>query len=452
MNSASRSNTFIYLCTIFAAIGGLLFGYDTGVIAGAILFIRKEFSLAPGYEELIIGIISIGAVLGALVSGPLSDRFGRKKIVLASSLLFIASSIQLSLAYDVTTLVMGRILVGFAIGIASTIVPLYIAELAPREHRGALVTAMQLAITIGILLAFLSGAIFAKHENWRLMFLIGAIPAIIQFIGMLFLPESPRWLIKRGRDSQAMTILTHLRACKEDAEKEISHVKKNIKVERSSWHELFHPVARRALLVGIGVTVIQQITGINCVLYYAPTIFQFSGFGSASTALLATAGVGIVNVFMTFIALWLLDKVGRKPLLIIGLSGIIFTLIMLGLGFLLPAGSDIVGFITSLSLMLYVAFFAFSLGPVGFLLNSEIYPLKIRGRAMSLAIFSNWLANFLVTSTFLTLIHNIGPTLTFWTYGAVGIIGWVFIYFQVPETKGKSLEEIQDFWRRKASK
>ena len=453
MNHVSKAHFFVYICACFAAIGGFLFGYDTGVIAGAILFIRKEFTLGPGAEELIIGIISIGAVLGALASGPLSDRFGRKKVVLASALLFIASSSQLALSYDVSSLVIGRLIVGFAIGIASTTVPIYIAELAPREHRGTLVTTMQLAITIGILAAFCAGALFATHENWRLMFFIGAIPAAIQFIGMLFLPESPRWLIKSGKTKLANAVLLSVRDKSTDVKKEVDHIKKNIKVEHSTWRELFEPAARRALLIGVGVTVIQQITGINCVLYYAPTIFQFSGFGSTTTAMLATTGVGLINVFMTFIAIWLLDRAGRRPLMLVGLGGMIFSLFLLGLGFLLPQefGSSI-GFLTALSLMLFVGFFAFSMGPVGWLLNSEIYPLKIRGRAMSLAVFSNWLANFIVTTSFLTLIKSLGSTYTFWLYALIGVLGWIFIFFKVPETKGKSLEEIQDFWHRKRRK
>jgi len=453
MNHISKAHLFVYVCACFAAIGGFLFGYDTGVIAGAILFIRKEFTLGPGAEELIIGIISIGAVLGALVSGPLSDRFGRKKVVLASALLFIASSSQLALSYDVSSLIFGRLIVGFAIGIASTTVPIYIAELAPREHRGTLVTTMQLAITIGILAAFCAGALFATHENWRMMFFMGAIPAAIQFIGMIFLPESPRWLIKSGKEKHASTVLLSVRDRASDVKKEIEHIKKNIKVERSTWRELLHPAARRALLIGVGVTVIQQITGINCVLYYAPTIFQFSGFGSNTTAMLATTGVGLVNVFMTFVAIWLLDRAGRRPLMLVGLGGMIFSLFMLGLGFLLPKefGSS-VGLLTALSLMLFVGFFAFSMGPVGWLLNSEIYPLKIRGRAMSLAVFSNWLANFIVTTSFLTLLKSLGSTYTFWLYGLIAVIGWIFIYIKVPETKGKSLEEIQDFWHKKRRK
>lgn len=449
MEKKTKAHPFIYVSTFFAAIGGLLFGYDTGVISGAILFIRKEFLLTSRQTELVIGVISIGAVVGAALAGPLCDYFGRKKIVLASSLLFVLSALALAMSGTVGELVIGRFVVGVAIGISSTTAPLYIAELSSREHRGALVTINQLAITIGILLAFFIGAVFASTGSWRTMFALAAVPAAVQFVGMLFLPESPRWLLKKDRGVEAHAILMRVRDCASDVTKEIDHIKKNISHEGGSFKDLFARPVRKALLVGVGVTVIQQITGINCVLYYAPTIFEFSGFASAASAILATTGVGAVNVFMTFVAIWLLDRVGRKPLLLIGLGGMIFSLFMLGLSFVLPNMADLQGFISSLSLMVYVGFFAFSLGPVGFLLNSEIYPLKVRGRAMGLAICMNWFANFLVTSSFLTFLSIFGKSGTFWLYAAIGAIGWLFIVRKVPETKGKSLEEIQDFWKQK---
>jgi len=449
MEKKTKAHPFIYVSTLFAAIGGLLFGYDTGVISGAILFIRQEFLLTARQTELVIGVISIGAVVGAVLAGPLCDYFGRKKIVLSSSLLFVLSAVALAISTTVAELVWGRFVVGIAIGISSTTAPLYIAELSSREHRGALVTINQLAITIGILLAFFIGAVFASTGSWRTMFALAAVPAAVQFVGMLFLPESPRWLLKKNRGIEARAILMRVRDNASDVEKEVDHIQKNISTEGDSWKDLFAPSVRKALLVGVGVTVIQQVTGVNCMLYYAPTIFEFSGFASASSAILATAGVGLVNVIMTFVAIWLLDRVGRKPLLLVGLAGMIFSLFMLGLSFLIPDIANLQGFISSASLMIYVGFFAFSLGPVGFLLNSEIYPLKVRGRAMGLAICMNWFANFLVTSSFLSFLSFFGKAGTFWLYAAIGLIGWLFIMRKVPETKGKSLEEIQDFWKKK---
>ncbi len=439
-----RFSLIVICCT--AAIGGLLFGYDTGVIAGAILFIKKEFYLTIFQEQLIIAIISFGAIIGALIAGPLSDRFGRKTIVLASSILFILSSCMLAWSPNVNWLIIGRLIVGVAIGASSATAPLYIAELAPFPHRGALVSINQLFITIGILLAFVAGFILANTLAWRTMFFIAAIPATLQFIIMLFFPESPRWLISKGRRDKALKILTRFRANSDDARLETEHIDRRLQEDSSKWSELISRKIRPALIAGLGLTIIQQATGINSVLYYAPTIFKMAAFTSTKAAIYASVWVGIVNVAMTIVALWLIDKMGRKPLLILGLSGIIISLIILGLGFLLMGESAIMGWVSLISLMVFIGSFAISLGVNGWLINSEIYPLKIRGKAMGIVVCVNWAVNFIITLTFLDLIYSAGKTGTFWIYALIGIFGLWFIVKRIPETKCKSLEEIEEFW------
>jgi len=436
------------LISFVTAIGGLLFGYDTGVISGAILYIKEQYIVSTVQEELIISMVSMGAIFGALSGGPLCDRIGRKKTVLSSSIIFIISAIGLSFSGSVMEMIIWRFIVGLAIGISSTTAPLYIAELAPRFIRGALVSINQLAITIGILASYLIGFLFVESQSWRLMFALAAIPAAIQFIFMCYFPESPRHLANIGKTKEALAILQKFRGTKRDAELEVEHIEKMINLKKAHWSELLSKSIRPALLAGIGITVIQQITRINTIIYYAPSIFKFAGFGSNKAALLATTWVGTVNVLMTFVAIFLLDKVGRKPLLYFGLGGMILSLFVLGLGFLHNVFHSFMGIICLITLFTYIASFAYSLGPIGWLLNSEIYPLHIRGRAMGVAVCTNWIANFIVTATFLTLINLLGKSGTFWLYGVIGIIGLFFIKKRIPETKAKSLEEIEDFWKR----
>lgn len=442
-----KQRFLLAIISCVAAIGGFLFGYDTGVISGAILYIKQEYVLTIFQEELIISMVSLGAIFGAISGGPLCDKLGRKKIVLSASIIFIISAIGLSLAGSVNGIICWRFLVGIAIGISSATAPLYIAELSPRHSRGGLVTINQLFITIGILGSYLIGFLFVETESWRIMFIIAGIPAAIQFFIMAFFPESPRYLTNIGKKELAFNILKKFRATDEHARLEIEHIEKMRNKSKPHWSELVSKKVRPALLTGIGVTVIQQITGINTIIYYAPTIFKFAGAGSNKAALLATTWVGVVNVLMTFVAIYLLDKVGRKPLLLFGLGGMAVSLIVLGIGFEQTVSQGLVGVIALICLFVYIASFAYSLGPIGWLLNSEIYPLHIRGKAMGVATCANWVSNFIITATFLNLINLFGKAGTFWLYGTVGILGLFFIWRRVPETKGKSLEEIEEFWK-----
>lgn len=448
MARESKKQIFLlFIISLTAAIGGFLFGYDTGVISAAILFIKAEYQLSSWSESLIVAIVSLGAMFGALSGGRLSDTFGRKKIVLFSSILFIISAVGLSLSPDVIWIICGRFVVGFAIGVSSATAPLYIAELAPRSIRGMLVTMNQLCITIGILASYLLGLALSEMHGWRLMFGFAAIPAAIQLIIMSFFPESPRWLAINHKQDKAKEILYRFRGTRDDADLEFTHLLKTRSFSETTWKEIFKSSAKMALLAGVGLTVIQQVTGINTIIYFAPTIFKFAGFEQDRAAILATSLVGTVNVLFTFVAIYLLDRIGRKPLLITGLAGMVLSLFILGFGFLLP-NSPLTGWISLVAMMFYIAFFAYSLGPIGWLVNSEIYPLKVRGRAMGLATCANWISNFLITMTFLYLIQWFGKTGTFWLYGIIGLFGIWFIIRVIPETKGRSLESIEDFFAK----
>ena len=438
---------YVYLVAAFSALGGLLFGYDTGVISGAILFVKQEFALTPFAEGLVVSAVLLGALIGAAFAGSLTDKFGRRRVLIFAASIFALSAIATALAPTVNWLIIDRVVVGIAIGVASLVAPLYISEAAHPDARGALVNLNQLAITVGIVVSYLVDLALAGTNGWRSMFGIAAIPGMVLGIGMLFLPESPRWLISQGRTDEARTVLNRIRSSR-DVEAEIRQTETSLSLQRGGWSELLSPLLKPALIVGVGLAAFQQVTGINTVIYYAPTIFQLAGFKAASTAILATVGVGSVNVGMTVVAIWLVDRVGRRPLLLSGLLGMVFSLGLLALGFLLPSRSGLLGLMTVGSLMVYVASFAVGLGAVFWLLISEIYPLKIRGKAMSIATLVNWGFNLAVALTFLALIQLFGPSGTFMFYGLLGIVAWVFAYLLVPETKGRSLEEIETHWRQ----
>lgn len=444
---AKKQNMFVVFVAAIAAMAGLLFGYDTGVISGAILFIKKQYALTPLLEEMVVSAVLVGAIVGAISSGPVSDRFGRKKVIIATAMIFAAGSVATALSPNVICLIAGRMLIGIAIGIASFAAPLYISEVSPVKVRGALVSFNQLAITIGILTSYIVDYFLSGHEDWRLMFAMGVIPALVLGFGMILLPQSPRWLMSRSEKDKAREVLNRIRE-PEEIEPEISEIETTLGEESGGWKELFQPWLKIPLIIGVGIMFFQQITGINTVIYYAPTIFGFAGFGSDQVAILATMGVGIVNVLMTVVSIKLVDKVGRRVLLSVGLAGMVISLGALGFAFNMASLSGMLKWIAVGSLMLYIASFAVSLGPIAWLIIAEIFPLKIRGRAMSLTTMFNWLFNFIVAMTFLTLIDKLGRPGTFWLFAGLGIMGWIFCYFLVPETKGQSLEKIEEHWHQ----
>ncbi len=430
-----------------AALGGLLFGYDTGVISSALLFVRSDFHLTTAGQSIVAGIVLVGAVLGAVVAGSLSDRFGRRRVILVTALAFVIGALLSAFATAVSGLLVGRLLIGVAIGVASMLTPLYLAEIAPAASRGAVTSLNQLCITLGILVSYLIGYAFASTpEGWRWMLGLGAVPGAVLATGMLVLPESPRWLAGHNRLPQAEAVLRRLRTSEAEVAAELAGLRTDLLREGGQlapWSALLDPRLRPALIIGVGLAMFQQITGINTVIYFAPQIFQAAGLSSASVSILATAGVGAVNVALTIVSMWLIDRAGRRALLLWSLGGMAATLLVLAGGFALGT-SGALAWVTVLSVAAYVAFFAVGLGPVFWLLIAEIFPLAVRGRAMSLATISNWGFNLVVTVTFLTLIELCGRSGTFLLYAVLTLVALVFTAVLVPETKGRSLEEIED--------
>lgn len=441
----------LIIATAIAAVGGILFGFDTGVISGAILYIQHDWNLNSMEESVATSSVLVGAIIGAVLGGVLADRLGRKRSIIAGSISFIIGTLILLVSNGLGIFVVGRLLIGIAIGLASFIVPMYISELAPEHIRGALVSLNQLFVTLGILVSYGVDTLFAASGAWKSMFAVGLIPAFILLVGIAVMPNSPRWLVFKNRSDKATKVLERVRGQKdaEAVEPEIEEIESAIKTESNAKSMLRSSAVKYPLIVGLGLAIFQQITGVNTIIYYAPTIFQFAGLSSDIAAIAATTGVGLANFIVTGIALALVDRVGRRPLLLVGIAGMVASLVVLGAGFYFASGvgGATVGIITAISLIAYISFFAIGLGPVFWLLISEIFPLQVRGTAMSLATVANWSANFVITLVFLGLVGALGQTGTFWLFAAIGVVAFVFTLRLVPETKGLTLEEIESHFR-----
>ena len=467
-----HNKMLIYIIAMIAATGGLLFGFDTGVISGAIPFFQKDFGIDNNMIELITSAGLLGAILGALFCGRLTDRLGRKKVILASAVIFAVGAIWSGVAVDAWNLVLARLFLGIAIGVSSFTVPLYIAEISPAKVRGMLVSMFQLMVTIGVLVSYLSDLYFADEGDmscWRPMFYVGVIPACILLVGMIFMPETPRWLMSKGRHSESIRILKRIEG-EEQAKDSFQQMQEEIKrseTEKSGWKELLQPWLRTPLIICIGIMFFQQFVGINTVIYYSPKIFLMAGFDGTVAAIWASVGVGVVNVIFTVVSVYFVDRLGRRKLYFIGLSGIVVSLLILGLCFVFVNQlGDSVKWVAILLIFCYVAFFAISIGPLGWLIISEIFSLKLRGLGASLGSLSVWLFNSIVSFTFFKIVkaltipgkeiildgENLGnPAGAFWFYGGVAFLALIWGYFYVPETKGVSLEQIENFWRKRES-
>jgi SP family galactose:H+ symporter-like MFS transporter len=439
---------FVYVAVGVAAIGGLLFGYDTGVISGAILFIQKQYNLSSVMEEVVVSSVLVGAIIGAVIGGALTDRYGRRKMIILAGIIFTISAVGTAFSPSVNWLIAGRLISGIGIGIASFISPMYIGELVPAKVRGSLVAVNMLAITTGIVVAYLVDYAFSGNKEWRYMFGLAAIPSIGLVIGMWVLPDSPRWLVSKSKVKEATLVLQRVRTGS-DVTPEITDIQKSMEKQgKGGLKGLFQHSLKMPLIVGLGLAIFQQITGINTVIYYSPTIFKFAGINGAGPAILAGAGLTGLMWCFHVLAIFLIDRAGRRPLLLTGVAGQVIGLAILGAAFQFPQLANFKSYVAIGGLSIYVACFAFGLGPIFWLLISEIYPLKVRGAAMSTVTVTNWAMNLIVALTFLSLVSVLGQAFTFWLYGLIAIGAWIFFYKFVPETKGKTLEEIEEHWRK----
>ena len=446
-----KRHFWLYLVTVVASLGGLLAGFDMGVISGAMLFINTEWILSPFVQGWVVSSAIVGAVIGAAGNGILSDLYGRKKIIIATALIFIAGSLFSAVAPNVGCLIAARMLVGIAVGMVNFIVPIYLSEISPQKIRGMLVSLYQLAITAGILFSYLINGIYADSEySWRLMMFSGIYPAVILLLGIIVLQDTPRWLISKKRDKEAAEVFQKIEP-EIDIKARIKEIKATLQSEQKGKKTRlqFQKWMLMPIFVGVGMMFAQICTGINTVIYYTTTIFKVSGFSENSAAIYATIGVGIVNFLMTGIAIVFTDRLGRKPLLYAGTIGMMLSMLCLGMAF---NYADTLGenlrYVATASVMVYIACFAFSLGPVTWIMVSEILPLRIRGLAMSICTVSNFFFNFIIVLSFPVLLQHIGEAHTFWIYAGICFISLFFFHFYVPETKGRSLEEIERNWQQ----
>ena len=440
------SGLYVFLAAAVAATAGLLFGFDIAVINGGIVFLQAELHLNDIETEFAVSALLFGCIAGAAAAGWLSDRFGRRRVLMFCALLFALSAVGAAIPRTLGEFVFARIVGGLAIGAASVLAPLYIAEVAPARNRGRLVSLNQMAIVSGILLAYLANWLlsFNGPSSWRWMFAVAAVPSIAFLIGLFFVPESPRWLVEMGRSPEALAVLTKVNG-RTVAAQELTAIESTVAEETGVLGELFHPGLRRAFWIAVALAILQQVTGINTVLFYGSIIFkQQVHSGSDTAAIFANVIVGLVNFLATLIALTMIDKFGRRPLLLVS-SGIMgLCQVGLAAAFLLHNPSPVL----VLAIMLVcVASFAIGLGPGVWVLLAEIFPTRIRGRAMSIATLCLWAACTLLTMTFLSLAKALTPTGAFLIYGLMCAITFGIVFRAVPETKGRSLEEIEHLWR-----
>lgn len=434
---------FLVRVSSIAGLGGILYGFDMGIIAAVLVFVRQSFVLSTRMEEMVVSVVLVGAMSGAIAGGSIADRVGRRCTLVWGGIVFLAGSLLAFWSPNVAILIVARGLLGIAIGFTSVTAPVYVSELAPPQSRGLLIGLYQFALTIGIVLADLVGYWLAGEHAWRTMFALGAVPAAF-FLALIFtLPESPRWLFAQSRIAEAESVLgRYTDAAGANLLMEEIRQALAIPVEQR-WSELWKPAVRTSLFIAVGFTVLQQVTGINTIIYYGPKIFSLAGITSNKSAIFATLIVAVTNMLATIIALVLVDRVGRKPLLYAGMSGMTACLILLAYSFHAPAAFGAPpGVVATVCLMVYITCFAFSMGPIAWILVAEVFPLRVRGRGVAAASLGSGASNFLVSMTFLSLIDAAGSSFTFLIYAAFCIVALAFVGFVVPETKGRELETI----------
>lgn len=465
MNNSTVNLRYVSFLAVVAALGGFLFGYDTAVISGTISRVTAQFGLDTIESGWYVGCALVGSIIGALFGGVLSDGLGRKHTMLIAALLFVASAIGCAVAPSFTFLVAARIIGGMAIGVVSIVSPLYISEVSVPQYRGQLVALYQLAITIGFmgaylvnfgLLSYAEGSSneltspLLKHifhdEVWRAMLGMALIPAILFFFIIFFIPESPRWLVLKRKENQASKILQHIFGTKESAQAEVDAIKQ-VTSEKTDWRVIFQPGIRKAVLIGAAIAILGQFMGVNAVLYYGPTIFESTGLSSGDS-LFYQVFIGLVNMVTTIIAISIIDKIGRKQLVYYGVSGMIICLLLITFYFTQAEALGLPSILLLIFFLLYVFCTAISISAVIFVFLSEMYPTKVRGIAMSIAGFSLWVGTYLIGQLTPWLLENLTPGGTFFLFAVMCVPYMLIVWKLMPETTGKSLEEIENFWEK----
>jgi MFS transporter, SP family, galactose:H+ symporter len=439
---------FVFFIIFCAGLGGILYGYDIGVISGALLFVQKSISLTQNQIGFIVGAVLTGGLVGTLITGRLADGFGRKKMIIAACFVFIVGILLILFAKDFYSLFFARLLLGVGVGVVAVAVPLYLTEIAPAHIRGRSVTIFQLLLTFGIVLAYFVDLLFVPSENWRGMFAVILIPAGILFLGMLFLPESPRWLLAKKKDDKAREVLLRTRSF-DEAQNEFIQISESLRVVTdNSFRALFARQLWAPLTVALVIAICNQLTGINVLLQYAPLVIKEAGLDSSFGTMMGTVGIGLINFLVTVLAFFLIDFCGRRILLIIGTAGVIIAYVYLGVMLhMVPVGRlqaelSLAGFFA------YIFFYAIGPGVVVWLAISELLPTQVRGQAVALGLFANSLAAAILSTTFLMIQNALGMSGTYFLFAGFTVIYFLTALFYLPETKGKTLEEIQAFYKK----
>jgi len=447
-STSSSHKLFVYFVIFCAGLGGILYGYDIGVISGALLFVQKSIPMTDNQIGFIVGAVLTGGLLGTLITGPLADRFGRKKTIIAACIIFIIGILLILVSYDFLTLLGARLLLGIGVGVVAVAVPLYLTEVVPAHIRGRGITIFQLFLTFGIVLAYFVDLLFTASGNWRGMFAVILIPVGALFLGMLFLPETPRWLLSKKKEAAARQVLLKTRT-EQEAHDEFKQIQESLQITKSSWRTLFARCFWLPLFVSLTIAVCNQLTGINVLLQYAPLVIKNAGLSSAVGSMFGTVGIGLINFLATILSFFLIDFFGRKRLLIIGTAGIIIAYTYLGLLPHFVAVGTVQAELALIGFFAFIAFYAVGPGVVVWLAISELLPTKVRGKAVSLGLFFNSLAASILSTVFLEIQSALGISGTYFLFAGFTIIYFLVALFLLPETKGKTLEEIQLFYQKK---
>jgi sugar porter (SP) family MFS transporter len=441
-----KSNSYVVWVAALVSIGGILYGYDMGVISGALLFVRDSIPMTDTQVGFIVGAVLGGGLVGTLLAGPLGDKFGRRFLIALSSIIFIIGVLLIMLANSFAMLLAARLFLGIGVGVVAVSVPLYVSEIVPSQFRGRYVTFFQLLLTFGIVLAYFVDLIFTPSGNWRAMFAVLLVPAIFLLLGLFFMPESPRWLMAKKQPEKARAVLTKLRNNESEVDEDLLLITQGLTEVHGSWGDLFSHQLLLPSLVAVAVAIFNQLTGINSFLQYAPLILKNAGISSDLVTMIGSVGIGILNFLFTIIAICLIDSLGRRPLLLTGVAGVIVSEVFLGaVNFFIPDSPN-AGILSLVGLLFFIIFFAIGPGVVVWLVISELFPTQIRGKGIAVCLFFNSLASTILATLFLPLVKNLGVGETYWLFAFFTTGYFLVVYFFLPETKEKSLEEIQHYF------